>query len=77
LNASRASLNATEAEVEAARVAADGAEAHRVGMCLRMIFVLRLTSGELWFPLFLPPYRYGGQDAGASAGDKGPMALEV
>jgi hypothetical protein len=50
LNAACAALNAAEAEVEAARVAADGAVARRVGTCLGMIFVLQLTSGELWFP---------------------------
>jgi hypothetical protein len=49
LNAAHAALNATEAEDKAACVAADGAEAHRVGMCVGIIFVLRLTSGELWF----------------------------
>jgi hypothetical protein len=44
LKAARATLNAIEAEVEAAHLAADGAEASRVGMCLVMIFVPRLTS---------------------------------
>jgi hypothetical protein len=34
LKAARAILNAIEAEVEAARITADGAEAHRLGMCL-------------------------------------------
>jgi hypothetical protein len=37
LNAARTTLNAVEAEVEAARVAADGANASRVGMCLGMV----------------------------------------
>jgi hypothetical protein len=49
LNAARAVLNTVEVEVEAARVDANWAEAHRLGMCLVTIFVLRLTSGELWF----------------------------
>jgi hypothetical protein len=44
LNSARAAINAADAEVETAHVAADGAEACRVGMCLGMVFVLRLTS---------------------------------
>jgi hypothetical protein len=44
LNSARAAINAADAEVETAHVTADGAEAYRVGMCLGMVFVLRLTS---------------------------------
>jgi hypothetical protein len=44
LEPTRAALEATETEVEAAHLATDEAEARRVGICFRQFLSLRLLS---------------------------------
>jgi hypothetical protein len=50
LKATRAALNAIKVEVETTHLAADGAEARRIGMYLGRFMIPRLPSGGVGFP---------------------------